>query len=93
MLQWVEKIGVAAGWSGRVELLEGDALPEHLRAENDYSGDLVVDTTAIRAELGYAESLPADEAARRTVEWERAHPPAKIDAASFDYDAEDEALA
>jgi hypothetical protein len=30
---------------------------------------------------------------RRTVEWERAHPPDKVDPASFDYAAEDAALA
>jgi hypothetical protein len=30
---------------------------------------------------------------RRTVEWERAHPPENVDPASFDYAAEDAALA
>lgn len=32
------------------------------------------------------------EAIRATVEWERAHPPEQVDAARFNYPAEDEAL-
>jgi nucleoside-diphosphate-sugar epimerase len=50
------------------------------------------DTHRIRSELGYAEAVPQDEALRRTVEWERAHPPEKIDPAQFDYAAEDAVL-
>ena len=46
-----------------------------------------------RQELGYKEELPREEALRRTVEWERAHPPRNADPDSFDYAAEDAALA
>ena len=48
---------------------------------------------AIRRKLGYAEPIPRDEALRRTVAWERDHPPATIDPAQYDYAAEDRALA
>jgi len=46
----------------------------------------------IRKELGYSELLPRDEAIRRTIEWERANPPA-APTAQFNYAAEDDALA
>jgi dTDP-D-glucose 4,6-dehydratase len=46
----------------------------------------------IRAELGYAEPVPLDEALQRTIAWERANPPAQEDAKQFDYAAEDQAL-
>ena len=52
-----------------------------------------MDSTRIRTELGYSESVPLDEALRRTVEWEQANPPHQIDPARFDYAAEDEAVA
>jgi hypothetical protein len=34
-----------------------------------------MDTARLRAELGYAEPVPRDEALRLTVAWQRAHPP------------------
>jgi hypothetical protein len=46
----------------------------------------------IRAELGYREAVSPDSAMARTIEWERANPPAAVDPAQFDYAAEDAAL-
>jgi hypothetical protein len=51
----------------------------------------VASSDRIRKELGYRELLPREEAIRRTIEWERANPPA-APLAQSDYDAEDEAL-
>jgi nucleoside-diphosphate-sugar epimerase len=39
--------------------------------------DLAMDSSRIRAELGYRESIDPGEALRRTVAWERANPPAE----------------
>jgi nucleoside-diphosphate-sugar epimerase len=91
--EWVRRIGRAAGWDGDVVVLPEDRLPEHLRWTNNLDQDVVADTRRIRVELGYAERTPADEALRRTIAWEQAEPPAEIDAAQFDYAAEDAALA
>jgi dTDP-D-glucose 4,6-dehydratase len=54
---------------------------------------LITDSTRIRRELGYNEAIPFDEALKRTIAWERANPPATIDAQLFDYAAEDALLA
>jgi hypothetical protein len=51
----------------------------------------VASSTRIREELGYREPVALDEALRKTIEWERTHPPT-IDPAQFDYAAEDAAL-
>jgi dTDP-D-glucose 4,6-dehydratase len=59
----------------------------------DTDQHLVTDTTRIREELGYAEPVPRDEALRRTVDWQRAHPPETVDLKAFDYAAEDTLLA
>jgi nucleoside-diphosphate-sugar epimerase len=91
--EWVWRIGLAAGWNGDIVTLPHDSLPAHLRSEHDRTAHWLVDTTRIRQELGYTETISQEEALRRTVAWERAHPPEQIDPAKFDYAAEDAALA
>ena len=90
---WVRDIGRAAGWDGVVVAVPENRLPEHLDWGLDTKQHWVVDTTRIRRELDYRETVPRDEALRRSVEWEREHPPEKLDPSSFDYAAEDVALA
>jgi nucleoside-diphosphate-sugar epimerase len=86
--EWVRRIGQVAGWSGEVVALPKDRLPEHLRWPANLEQQFVVDSTRIRSELGFRELLSQAESLRRTVEWERPHPPEKIDPAAFDYAAE-----
>ncbi len=90
--EWVTEIGRAAGWSGEVVIVPEDRLPRHLDWELDTEQHWFVDTARIRRELGYEEEASRAEALRRTVAWERAHPPEKVDPASFDYAAEDASL-
>jgi nucleoside-diphosphate-sugar epimerase len=89
MSEWVEKIGQAAGWQGRVVFVPHGRLPEPLRWGINAEQDIVVDTSCIRRELGYEERIDVEEALRRTVVWERANPPKEIDLKEFDYMAED----
>jgi nucleoside-diphosphate-sugar epimerase len=91
--EWVRAIGRAAGWDGEVIILPRDRLPEHLRPDENTDQHLVVGTTRIREELGYREHISRGESLRRTVAWERAHPPKEIDPGQFDYAAEDAVLA
>ncbi len=90
--EWVRAIGRACGWSGRVIPVPRGLMPGPMM-DPDYSQDLVTDTSRIRDELGFRESSPRDEAIAAGVAWERANPPAMIDAGAFDYEAEDVALA
>ena len=55
--------------------------------------DWVLETRRLREELGFIEPIDHAEGLRRTIAWERANPPARIDPADFDYAAEDAALA
>ena len=89
---WVREIGRAAGWDGEVIALPENRLPQHLDWGLNTEQHWFVDTGRIRQQLGYADEVPREEALRRTVAWERAHPPEKLDPASFDYAAEDAAL-
>jgi len=91
--EWVRAIGAAFGWSGEIVTLATQDMPEHLRDdEMDFAQDLVVDTTRIREELGYQESIEPGEAIERTVEWELANMPDELPPNRFDYEAEDTAL-
>ncbi|MDP9371831.1 MAG: NAD-dependent epimerase/dehydratase family protein [Chloroflexota bacterium] len=91
--EWVRLIGRVTGWDGKVVPGPPDRLPERLRTTMDTDQHWIVSTERIRHELGYAEPVPRDEALRRTIAWERAHPPGDVDPGKFDYAAEDTALA
>ena len=88
--EWVEHIGRAAGWKGKVVTAPNDQLPPSLQhklhTDQPFSGD----ATKIQTELGWSEVVDMDEAMRRTVAWERANPPGTN--REFDYAAEDGAL-
>lgn len=89
---WVRSLGEVTGWNGRIVSVPKDLLPEHLTVDSDCTHHLFTDTSRIRTELGYDERISREEALRRTIKWERMHPPAEVNPAQFDYAAEDEAL-
>ncbi|HKR00362.1 MAG TPA: NAD-dependent epimerase/dehydratase family protein, partial [Pyrinomonadaceae bacterium] len=82
---WVRSIGRVAGWDGQVVRVPRDLLPGHLKGGADLAHHLFTDTGRMREELGYAERITREEALSRTIAWERANPPAKINVAQFDY--------
>lgn len=90
--EWVDSIGEAAGWKGRVVSVPRELLPKHLLEPYDWSHNLAANTTRVRRELGYQEQYQRNEALEESVEWERTHALAEADSAQFDYAAEDEAL-
>jgi nucleoside-diphosphate-sugar epimerase len=88
----VRRVGEMAGWTGRVVVVGSARLPQHLRAPYQPRQDLVMDTSRIRDELGWIEACSTEEGIRRTIEWERANPPASGDPGTAEYAAEDAAL-
>jgi nucleoside-diphosphate-sugar epimerase len=91
-LEWAGQIARAMNWDGDFRLMPDDRLPAHLRLPGNAAQHWVADTTRIREELGYRETVGRAEAVRRTVEWERRNAPAGFSPHLFDYDAEDTAL-
>jgi nucleoside-diphosphate-sugar epimerase len=90
--EWVNNIGQAVGWKGEVIAVPKDLLPAQMVSDYALEHHLAVDTSRIRAELGYSEEVSRADALRQTVDWERAHPPEEIDPQQFDYAAEDAVL-
>jgi len=87
--EWVERIGDAFGWQGKVVTVPAAELPEPLRRPFDWRYHLETDTTRIRKELDYVEPVTAEDAMLRTVQWEKARLDEK---APPDYGPEDEFL-
>jgi nucleoside-diphosphate-sugar epimerase len=87
----VRLLAKLVGWTGEIVTLPRASLPTNLRDAYNYSQDLAYDTSRIRSELGYKETVSVDEGLRRTIAGLRSNPPA-LDAAQFDYAAEDAAL-
>jgi nucleoside-diphosphate-sugar epimerase len=100
-LDWARKIAAAASnetpratnWTGEFIVLPRERMPPHLVQPGNTAQHWEADSTRIRQELGYQEPIPLDEGIRRTIAWERAHPPAEFDTHKFDYAAEDAAAA
>ena len=90
---WLNAVAETVGWKGDIIKVSNETLPEGLQHHMDLRQDWSVDSSRIRAELGYEEVVPLREALRRTVAWEREHPPEEVDPKKFDYDAEDEVAA
>lgn len=93
-LAWLRDVGRVAGWQGDVVVVPDELMPPNPSgATNNYAQPMVVDSTRIREELGYAERVAWDEGIARAITWERAHPPKHISSKWTDYAAEDAALA
>jgi len=90
-LEWAGKIAAATGWDGELVTLPKERTPAHLAPPGNSAQHWEADSTRIRRELGYREPAPLDEAIRRTIDWERAHPPEEFNPHKFDYTAEDAA--
>jgi nucleoside-diphosphate-sugar epimerase len=92
-LEWAREVSSVAGWTGRFVVVPTDRTPAHLRMPGNLEQHWTADSSRIRRELGYRERVGREEALRRTVEWQRAHPPAAVNPKQFDYAAEDAAMA
>jgi nucleoside-diphosphate-sugar epimerase len=91
--EWVRKIGDAVRWSGQVIPVRKEQLPDHLVSGINTDQHLVTDSSRIREELGYEETVSHDAALERTIDWEGAHFPEEVDPTQFDYAAEDALVA
>jgi nucleoside-diphosphate-sugar epimerase len=91
-LAWTEHVARAAGFGGSVRTVPSHLAPAHLQPPGNVDQQWVTSTDLIRQVLGFRERIPFDVALDRTIEWERTHPPRQIDAAQYDYAAEDRAL-
>ena len=92
MTEWVEAIARSTNWQGEIIVVPDALLPDSMRMRANLEQHIIADSTRIRRELGYAETIPRDDAYTRTIAWERANrAPSGHD--TTEYAAEDEILA
>ncbi len=92
LANYVQCLGDVAGWEGRI-ITTTQCWSHDMSRDLNFAQDLDMDSSKIRAELGYREIVDRTEALSRTVAWEREHPPARMDPEQFDYAAEEAILA
>jgi nucleoside-diphosphate-sugar epimerase len=68
---WILRIGKAAGWEGQLKIVGEDTIPNDRSERYDWHHQLGADTSRIRRELGYRETVSPEEAMKRSVRWER----------------------
>jgi nucleoside-diphosphate-sugar epimerase len=90
--EWTQAIADAIGWHGAIMPVPDASLPAHLKLPIDFRQDMVVDSSRIRAELGFRERISPAEGIRRSIEWERAQPQRRAGKREAEYAAEDRAL-
>ncbi len=90
-LGWATHIAAITQWPGEFVTLPTDHMPADLRNPGNAAQHWEASSHRIREELGYAESVPLDEALRRSIAADREE--RRLSAvASPDYTAEDEAF-
>jgi nucleoside-diphosphate-sugar epimerase len=89
---WIRELAAVAGWNGELVVKDQPCPPPNLPREMNLDQHLTMDTTKIRRELAYQETLPRHEALAQTVYWDREHSPNELDPAQFDYSLEDAIL-
>jgi nucleoside-diphosphate-sugar epimerase len=87
-LEWTEKVAKTAGWQGEILVVPSERGPAHLKPPGNWKQHWAADSSRIRRELGYRETVPLREALEATIRWERANP-LPVDEKQFDYAAED----
>ena len=92
MQGWVQELAAAAGWRGRIVVVDEPCPAPNLPRTMNLDQDLGMATAKIRRDLGYRETVSRRTALERNVAWDREHPPQQVDPAQFDYAAEDAIL-
>jgi nucleoside-diphosphate-sugar epimerase len=72
--EWIRAIADVVGWPGEIVRVPTMDLPEAMRASIDFRQELVMDSTRIHAELGFAPTVPLRDGLRAAIESARTTP-------------------
>jgi nucleoside-diphosphate-sugar epimerase len=88
----VRELAAVVGWTGDIMVVDEPCPPPNLPRHLNLDQHLDMDTTKIRRDLGYRETMSRRGALEQTVAWDREHPPSDVHPGQFDYLAEDAIL-
>jgi len=89
---WIRELAAVVGWTGRVVVVDEPCPPPSIARQLNLDQHLDMDTTKLRHDLGYHETMSRREALEKTIVWDREYPPKDVDPTQFDYVAEDAIL-
>ena len=93
----VKAIARFVGWQGEIVIIPTTQMPASWEFKANLNQHWITDSSRLRTELGYTEIVDRDEALRKTISWERKHPPEEFSAVEksklLDYTTEDTVLA
>jgi nucleoside-diphosphate-sugar epimerase len=92
-IEWATAIASAMNWDRDFVVKPDASVPSFLRAPGNMAQHWTTDTSRLRRELDFIETLSREEAIRRTIEWELATPPGSFTPHQIDYPVEDAAIA
>ena len=73
----VKAIAKIINWQGKLVIIPKNQMPDTWEFEANLNQHWITDSTRIRTELNYIEIVSRHEALKRTIVWEREHPPEK----------------
>lgn len=91
----VRAIALIINWQGKVIIVPESQMPDTWKLNANLSQHWITDSTRIRTELEYKEIVSRCEALKRTIVWEREHPPEDTSlshAKLLNYEDEDKVL-
>ncbi len=71
--EWARALAQSTAWQGSIVTLPRDRIPARLIPPFNAAQHWIADSSRIRNELGYRETIPRAEALVRTVAWERSN--------------------
>ncbi len=89
---WIQAIALAAGWKGAIIVVPQGKWPSELESGVNFAQEFIADSTLLRRRLQFKEPCHLADGMFKTIEWERANPPASFQKAAFNYEAEDRLL-
>ncbi len=92
----IKAIARIVGWQGKIVIVPKNQMPDTWNFKANLDQHWVTDSYRLRTQLGYEELVNRDEALRKTISWERKHPPEGFSEADnprlLDYNTEDAIL-
>ncbi|MDJ0634092.1 MAG: NAD-dependent epimerase/dehydratase family protein [Xenococcaceae cyanobacterium MO_188.B29] len=93
----VKAIAKIVGWQGEIVIIPKTQMPASWEFKANLNQHWITDSSRLRTELDYTEIVDRDEAFRKTISWERKHPPEEFSEVEksklLDYTTEDKVLA
>ncbi|MFN8139527.1 MAG: NAD-dependent epimerase/dehydratase family protein [Fimbriimonadales bacterium] len=92
VLDWYSEIANALDWGGTLVSLPDSELPEIVQSPGNYHQNLLLNSSAIRTELGYEELTSRQQSVAEAAQWELRNPLPVPENQQQQYDAEDALL-